>query len=78
MEKASLEFAATGQKQRLFDWTEYGAATWDSERRVIAKAEFTEKGKNPHFVVTSLEGDPQHIYDKVYCARGEMEWSEAT
>ena len=73
MEKASMEFATTGQKQRLFEWMEYGAATWDCERRVIAKAEFTEKGKNPRFVVTSLEGDPQEIYDKVYCARGEME-----
>jgi hypothetical protein len=41
MEKASMEFATTGQKQRLFEWMEYGAATWDCERRVIAKAEFT-------------------------------------
>ena len=56
MEKASVEFAATGPKQRLFEWMEYGAATWDSERRVIAKAAFTEKGKNPRSVVTSLEG----------------------
>jgi hypothetical protein len=73
MEKASTEFEATGQKQRLFEWMAYGAATWGCERRVIAKAEFTEKGRNPRFVVTSLEGDPREIYDQVYCARGEME-----
>lgn len=73
MDKASLEFATTGQKQRLFEWMEYGAATWDCERRVIAKAKFTEKGKNPRFLVTSLEGYPQEIYDKVYCARGDID-----
>ena len=73
MEQAARQFEATGQKQRLFEWMEYGARTWGCERRIIAKAEFTEKGRNPRFVVTSLEGNPQEIYDKVYCARGEME-----
>ena len=28
---------------------------------------------NPRFVVTNLQGDPQELYDKVYCGRGEME-----
>jgi hypothetical protein len=73
MEKAKAAFAATQDKQRCFDWIDYGAATWDRERRVIAKAEDTDKGENPRFVVTSLEGDAQELYDKVYCARGEME-----
>jgi hypothetical protein len=40
---------------------------------VIAKAEHTEKGSNPRFVVTTLEGDAAALYDEVYCARGEME-----
>ena len=44
-----------------------------SERRVIVKAEVLEKGKNPRFVVTNLEGDAQEIYERIYCARGEME-----
>ena len=39
----------------------------------ILKAEVTRKGSNPRFVVTNLEGDAQHIYDKTYCGRGEME-----
>jgi hypothetical protein len=65
--------ADPSHKQRLFGWIEYEAATWDKPRRVIAKAEYGEKGANPRFVVTSLEGDAQEIYDKGYCGRGEME-----
>ena len=38
MAKAEEAFAAKGQKQRLFGWVTYAAATWDRERRVIAKA----------------------------------------
>ena len=39
----------------------------------LPKRSFTDKGENPRYVVTSLEGDAQALYDKVYCARGEME-----
>jgi hypothetical protein len=73
MAQAQAGFTASQQKQRRFAWLDYGAATWDRERRVIAKAEYSDKGKNPRFVVTSLEGDAQQLYDEVYCARGEME-----
>ena len=27
----------------------------------------------PRFIVTSLDGDPQMLYDEIYCARGDME-----
>ena len=60
-------------KQRLFGEFVYGAKTWDGPRRVIAKAEHGEKGANPRFVVTNLPGDPQALYEDVYCHRGEME-----
>jgi hypothetical protein len=73
MGQATKAFAATGEKQRRFGWIDYAAGTWDRERRVIAKAEVTAKGENPRFVVTSLEGDAQELYDRIYCARGEME-----
>ena len=71
--EARETFAATGEKQRRFGWIEYAAGTWPRARRVIAKAEHTDKGENPRYVVTSLEGEAQEIYDQVYCARGEME-----
>ncbi len=40
---------------------------------MIAKAEHTDKGANPRYVVTNLAGAPKTLYDRVYCARGEME-----
>ena len=49
-------------------------------RRVVAKAEWMpgrgEAGANPRFVVTSLaaaEIDARTLYERVYCARGDME-----
>lgn len=50
--------------------------SWSETRRVVAKAEYLEKGSNPRFVVTNL--DPawwpaQQLYEKLYCARGNME-----
>ena len=70
---AATAHAACGEKQRLFQWLQYGAKTWDRERAIILKAEHTEKGSNPRFVVTNLTGEAQTLYDDVYCARGEME-----
>jgi hypothetical protein len=43
---------------------------------VIGKAEHLDKGANPRFVVTSLNAlgvDGKTLYEKVSCARGEME-----
>lgn len=73
MDQARAAFARDPQKQRLFAWIDYAAGTWDRERRVMAKAELSAQGPNPRFVVTNLAGDPQDLYDRVYCARGEME-----
>ena len=43
----------------------------------MAKAEWTQGGPNPRFVVTSLrragEADARALYEAVYCARGEAE-----
>jgi hypothetical protein len=73
LERAQRQFRRTGQPQRLFGSFSYGAATWDRTRRVIVKAEHTAKGTNPRFVVTNVPGDPQELYEAVYCQRGEME-----
>lgn len=66
-------FAAGHQKQRLFGEFLYAAGTWEKLRRVIVKAEYLPDGPNTRFVTTNLGGDPQDLYDRVYCARGEME-----
>jgi hypothetical protein len=73
MEQAATQYAATQQKQRVFAEVAYAAQTWDRARRVIVKAEHTDKGRNPRFVVTNRQGEAQWLYDELYCARGEME-----
>ena len=72
-EQAKQWFEGSGKKQRLFQHFEYGAKSWRRQRLIIHKAEHTAQGSNPRFVVTNLQGDPQELYDKVYCGRGEME-----
>jgi hypothetical protein len=65
--------AELGAKVRWFSEFRYAAGTWDRGRRVIAKIEHTSQGGNPRYLVTNLDGAPQVLYDKLYCARGEME-----
>jgi hypothetical protein len=71
--RAERQFQRTGQPQRLFGSLAYAASTWDRRRRVIVKAEHNARGANPRFIVTNVPGDPQALYDEVYCQRGEME-----
>jgi len=66
-------YAGLGTKVRWFSDLRYAAGTWKRSRRVIAKIEHTDKGSNPRYVVTNLSGDGKRLYDKLYCARGEME-----
>jgi hypothetical protein len=73
MEKAKSQHEVSGEKQRLFSEISYAAYTWDKERRILVKAEHSDQGSNPRYVVTNLSGDPQKLYDEVYCARGDME-----
>lgn len=70
---AAEQFAATGIKQRLIGEFQYATRNWDRERRVIARLEHGPQGANPRFVVTSLDGDPTELYERLYCARGEAE-----
>src|SRR6266567_1163270 len=67
----------TGKPARRFrDFAWQTRKSWSRERRVVAKAEWTEGQANPRFVVTSLsraEHEARHLYEKLYCARGNME-----
>jgi len=74
LETAKARFNETGHAARVFSEFEYRTLkTWSRPRRVIAKAEHLEKGSNPRFIVTSLDGDARDLYERVYCARGDME-----
>src|ERR1700723_2462526 len=74
---ATIESIRTAKKARCFkDFSYATLSTWSRERRVIGKAEVTGGEANPRFVVTSLkhsEAGGRHLYEKVYCARGDME-----
>ncbi|MDF9391029.1 MULTISPECIES: IS1380 family transposase [Methylococcus] len=72
-QEAQARFAAQSEKQRVFGEMAYAAGTWKHPRRVIVKAEHGPKGENPRFLVTNREGEPQALYEDVYCARGDME-----
>ncbi len=73
----AAEHARTGQPTRRFKEFFYATRdSWSRRRRVVAKAEHLAKGANPRFVVTSLKSakvDKQRLYERIYCARGEME-----
>ncbi len=75
--QAKCQFDATQQPARVFKDFRYRTQTsWSRSRRVIGKAEHLAKGANPRFVVTSLSAeayDARSLYEKEYCARGEME-----
>ena len=73
LEAARARFEDTGAKQRRFAEFAYAAASWNKPRRVIVKAEHGAKGANPRYVVTNVPGDSKRLYEKLYCARGEME-----
>ena len=74
---ATLDSIRTGKPARRFrDFTYRTRDSWSRERRVIGKAEVTGGEANPRYVVTSLkrgEVAARYLYEKVYCARGEME-----
>jgi Transposase DDE domain group 1 len=71
------EASTTGKPARRFrDFRWSTLDSWSRRRRVIGKAEWTRGEPNPRFVVTSLrrdEIDARILYERVYCARGDME-----
>jgi hypothetical protein len=77
LQQADQEFEKTARPVRIFKEFSYQTLkSWSRTRRVIAKAEHLAKGSNPRFIVTSLpkrQLSPTHIYERIYCARGEME-----
>jgi len=77
MERAEGQYNRSLERQRVFDDFEYRTKnSWSRSRRVIGKAEFSRRGPNPRFIVTSFTAEQwaaRELYEDVYCARGEME-----
>ena len=78
MAVARAQSEASGRTEHVYTDTRYAARTWSRERRVVIKAEVVRLGgreprDNPRFVVTNLRQTPRFVYEKVYCARGDIE-----
>ena len=77
LKAAERKAKRTGQAARVFAEFQYRTRrSWGRERRVIAKAEHTNGGANPRFIVTNVHvafGSARFLYETVYCQRGEME-----
>jgi Transposase DDE domain group 1 len=61
------------EKLRGFKAFRYGAKSWGRERRIVARMEATPKGLDVRYVVTSLKAGARHVYETLYCARGNAE-----
>ncbi len=78
MVEARSQSEASGQTAHVYTEVRYAARTWDHARRVVVKAEVVRlPGRDPRdnarFVVTTLRQTPRFVYERVYCARGDIE-----
>jgi hypothetical protein len=86
---ANLRFHHAGSseaKLRTYASVTYQAGSWKRPRKVVARLECSLRpdARNDvapglrqevdiRYVVTSLKGSAQHLYENVYCQRGQME-----
>jgi hypothetical protein len=74
LDRAREKACLCGGTARVYhDFNYRTQSSWSRARRVIGKAERLGDKDNPRFIVTNLERDGETLYEKVYCARGEME-----
>ena len=64
---------ARTDRMRGFASFDYAAGSWRRKRRVVARLEATPRGFDARYIVTSLKGGPRHLYEGIYCARGQAE-----
>ena len=73
-EKQARRRGRPARRYKDFLWSTLDS--WSRRRRVVAKAEWLGDKANPRFVVTSLtssEVTARRLYERLYCARGNME-----
>ena len=63
---------AMGKVRRYASFA-YAARSWRRQRRVVARIEASAHGSDTRFVVTDLAAKPKRLYERLYCARGQME-----
>lgn len=84
-ERVACRLDEQGQGREFVELRYQTRQSWSRERRVVAKAEILGDKFNPRFIVTDLGGrekwarglrefgDGRALYEKFYCARGDME-----
>ena len=61
-------------KLRRFTQFYDAAQSWPRVERIIARVEVGPEGSDTRFIVTNLEGGrAKHLYERLYCARGQAE-----
>jgi hypothetical protein len=75
---AAAKPADVTAKLRRHGEIDYAARSWPGRldgkpRRVIARVEAGPQGVDTRFIITNLAGTPEHLYEEVYCARGQAE-----
>jgi hypothetical protein len=78
MQRARRLSARSEHTEHVYAECRYAAKTWALKRRVIIKAEVVrtqdrEPRDNARYVVTNLKAEPKHVYENIYCQRGEIE-----
>jgi hypothetical protein len=71
---ARFKAAPTRGKVRRFMQFYDAAQSWRRVERIIARVEAGPEGPDTRFIVTNLEGGrAKHLYERLYCARGQAE-----
>jgi hypothetical protein len=77
LEKSTAErFMAAPNRGKVRRFTQFfdAAQSWRRVERIIARVEAGPEGTDTRFIVTNLEaGRAKHLYERLYCARGQAE-----
>ena len=77
LQQAQQLYEETNKAARVYkDFRYETLKSWSRKRRVVAKAEYLDKGSNPRFIVTSINKQrmvARTVYENLYCGRGDME-----
>jgi hypothetical protein len=79
MTKTQKKDAIADWKQRrvrVFGEVRYKARTWNKERRIVCRCDYTDSGLESRYVVTNMEvPDPRYLYEVEYCIHANVERS---
>jgi DDE family transposase len=77
LEKSTAaRFSAAPKRGKVRHFAQFhdAAQSWSRVERIIARLEAGVEGTDTRFIVTSLEGGrAKHLYQRLYCARGQAE-----